>query len=55
MAKDNSSMVGGGIGIGSVIAVIISWTINHSIGWAIWHGVLGWTYVIYRVFFVGLG
>jgi len=34
--------------IGVAVAVQISWTINHSIGWAIWHGILGWIYVIYR-------
>ncbi len=34
--------------LGLAIAVQISWSINHSIGWAIWHGILGWIYVIYR-------
>lgn len=34
--------------IGVAVAVQISWSINHSIGWAIWHGVLNWIYVIYR-------
>jgi len=34
--------------IGIAIAVQISWGLNHSIGWAIWHGILGWIYVIYR-------
>lgn len=34
--------------LGVAIAVQISWTINHSIGWAIWHGILGWIYVVYR-------
>lgn len=36
-----------GVGLGSVIAVILSYTKWHSIGWAIIHGVLGWAYVIY--------
>jgi hypothetical protein len=35
------------IGLGGVIAVILSWTTWHSIGWAIIHGLLGWFYVIY--------
>lgn len=39
--------VGGGIGLGSVIAVVISWSVNHSILWAIIHGFFGWLYVIY--------
>lgn len=34
--------------IGVAVAVQISWSINHSIGWAIWHGFLNWFYVIYR-------
>ena len=34
--------------IGAVLAVCISWGLNHSIGWAAWHGFLGWFYVIYR-------
>ena len=37
----------GGIGLGSVIAVACSWTRNHSILWAILHGILSWLYVIY--------
>jgi hypothetical protein len=42
-----------GIGIGAVIAVLLSWSANKSILWAIIHGVLGWVYVLYRV--VGCG
>ena len=36
-----------GIGLGSAIAVAISWSINKSIVWAIVHGVLSWFYVNY--------
>lgn len=36
-----------GIGFGSVVAAIISWSANHSIGWVIVHGMLGWLYVLY--------
>ena len=36
-----------GIGLGSAIAVAISWSINKSIVWAIVHGVLSWLYVVY--------
>jgi len=36
-----------GIGLGSAIAVAVSWSINKSLIWAIIHGVLGWLYVIY--------
>jgi len=43
----NRSSAGGGIGIGAVIAIILSWTANHSIVWAALHGICGWLYVIY--------
>ncbi|RYF75299.1 MAG: hypothetical protein EOO39_07145 [Cytophagaceae bacterium] len=42
--------VNNGIGLGSAIAVAISWSRNKSILWAIIHGVLSWFYVIYYYF-----
>lgn len=36
-----------GVGFGSALAMIISYTAWHSIGWAIFHGLLSWFYVIY--------
>jgi hypothetical protein len=39
-----------GIGLGSAIAVAISWSLNKSIIWAVIHGVLSWLYVIYYAF-----
>jgi len=36
-----------GIGFGSALAITISWSANHSILWALVHGVLSWFYVIY--------
>ncbi len=36
-----------GIGLGTIVAVVISWSRNKSILWAIVHGILGWLYVIY--------
>ena len=36
-----------GIGLGSAIAVAISWNLHKSIIWAIIHGFFGWFYVIY--------
>jgi len=38
-----------GVGLGTIIAVVISWTRNKSILWAIIHGILGWLYVIYAL------
>lgn len=36
-----------GIGFGTALAITISWSLNHSILWAIIHGVFSWLYVIY--------
>jgi len=38
-----------GVGLGTIIAVVVSWTRNKSILWAIIHGILGWLYVIYAI------
>jgi len=38
-----------GVGLGTIIAVVVSWSRNHSILWAIIHGILGWLYVIYAI------
>jgi hypothetical protein len=44
-----ASKTGTGIGIGSVLAIVLSWSANKSILWAIIHGFLSWFYVIYYV------
>lgn len=36
-----------GIGLGSVLAVVLSWDRNRSILFMILHGILSWLYVIY--------
>lgn len=36
-----------GITFGSALAMVISWTTNKSLLWAIVHGLLSWLYVIY--------
>jgi hypothetical protein len=36
-----------GIGLGSAIAVAISWSLHKSIIWAAIHGFFSWFYVIY--------
>ena len=40
-----------GVGFGSALAIAISYANNHSILWAIIHGILGWLYVIYFALF----
>jgi hypothetical protein len=42
--------IDGGIGLGSIIAVVASWSRNKSILWAILHGLMGWIYVVYFAF-----
>ena len=40
-------VAGSSLGFGAVLAIVMSWTVNKSIFWAVFHGVLGWIYVIY--------
>jgi len=40
-------VVKSGVSLGSALAIAISWSVNHSILWAIFHGILSWLYVIY--------
>lgn len=39
-----------GIGLGSAIAVAISWSLHKSIVWAAVQGFFGWFYVLYYAF-----
>jgi hypothetical protein len=36
-----------GMTLGTVIAVVASFSVNHSVLWAVLHGILSWVYVIY--------
>lgn len=47
LKKLTKVILGLGLYIGPTLAMIISWSINHSIFWAIAHGLLGWFYVLY--------
>lgn len=38
-----------GISFGSALAMVISYTTWHSVGWAIVHGLMSWVYVIYFI------
>ena len=38
-----------GVSFGSALAMVISYTAWHSIGWAILHGIFSWIYVIYYI------
>jgi hypothetical protein len=43
----NETVTQSGIGLGSALAIVLSWHRNRSILYAIVHGVLSWLYVIY--------
>ncbi len=45
----NRVYVNSGIGVGSIIAIVASWSRNKSVLWAIFHAFCGWAYVIYYV------
>jgi hypothetical protein len=47
-ARDNSASVG--ISMGSALAMILSYDRNHSIPYAVVHGICTWFYVLYRAF-----
>jgi hypothetical protein len=40
-----------GVSFGSALAIAISYVNNHSLLWAIIHGLLGWLYVVYFALF----
>jgi p-aminobenzoyl-glutamate transporter AbgT len=47
MQRNVNVRYGTGVGVGTVLAIILSWTVNHSILWCILHAICGWFYVIY--------
>ena len=47
MANVSTGAASSGISLGSAIAVSVSWSLYHSLLWAIIHGFLGWLYVVY--------
>ena len=42
-----STAMGAGTTFGCAMAITISWSIHHSILWAMLHGFFGWFYVLY--------
>ena len=44
---EESKIIKAGISFGTALAMVISYTQWHSIGWAILHGLMSWGYVIY--------
>jgi len=48
---DRQTVIKYGIGFGTALAMAISFTLNKSILWAMFHGLLGWVYVFYAGLF----
>lgn len=40
-----------GISLGAIVAVGLSWSLNHSIWWGLFHAMCGWGYVVYYFLF----
>jgi hypothetical protein len=51
MASTQYEVVKSGISFGTALAIAMSWTANKSILWAVFHGFIGWFYVIYYALF----
>ena len=45
----NTAAAGAGLGLGAALAMVMSWTANKAILWALFHGLLGWFYVVYYI------
>ena len=49
MRNNTSEEIGREMGIiGTIIAIVLSYSTNGSIGWAFIHGLLNWFYVLYH-------
>ena len=53
--RKTKTVVKSGITFGTCLAMVISYTNWHSVGWAIVHGLLSWLYVIYYIIRYGSG
>lgn len=51
-SKARSETISAFRSLGITVAVVISWSLNHSVGWAILHGVFGWLYLLYYWIFL---
>jgi hypothetical protein len=47
--ETRTEIVRSGITFGTALAMAISFNVNHSVLWAMIHGVLSWIYVVYYV------
>lgn len=50
MSKNNTNVGCTGFGfIGSLISVVLSFALNHSFWWGLFHFFCGWFYVLYAL------
>ena len=35
--------------IGAIAGACMSWVFNHSVFWMVFHGLLGWFYLLYKI------
>jgi len=49
-ARSYGGFAKAGVSFGSALAITISWSVHHSILWAIVQGFFSWLYVIYYAF-----
>ncbi|HZM71538.1 MAG TPA: hypothetical protein VFB95_14355 [Candidatus Cryosericum sp.] len=47
--ETRTEIVRSGITFGTALAMAISFNVNHSVLWAMIHGILSWIYVVYYV------
>lgn len=45
--SNRSSAASSGISMGCALSIVLSWESNHSVLWAILHGILSWFYVVW--------
>ena len=50
--KRISIVIQHGASFGAALAMVISFNLNHSILWAIVHGIFSWLYVLYYGLFI---
>jgi hypothetical protein len=50
MRQRSASAVKAGVSCGTALAIAISWSVHHSILWAIVQGFFSWLYVLYYAF-----
>ncbi|WP_158984247.1 hypothetical protein [Lysobacter panacisoli] len=44
---DEARAAGAAFGFGNALAMLLSWSVNRSVLWALVHGFLSWVYVIH--------